>query len=241
MLIYKLNVKINIRIIGGFFMKRYYIILLLVLFSLVSCTKVSRENKVMDVTKANSIFWNAENSYIKKAIERKEEERKQNQIEAWRAEHLISTASTTFDPSQYERTVNIKLAANFINGLVLEQNEEFSFNNIVGQRTTERGFLPADIYINTGKEVITEKSPGGGICQVSSTLCMAVMQTSMQIVERNIHSKAVEYATLEQEAMINWGTSDFRFVNSYPFPIKIEFLFINNQTSENIVCNIFSL
>lgn len=215
-----------------------FLIVIAFCFSLSSCINVKNEELKNNAN--NSIDFHSTNDYTKQAIERiKEEETKKEEM--WREEHLIATASTVFNPNEVERTNNIKLASKYINELVLNPNETFSFNEIVGERTLERGFLPADTYVVLNGEVITTQSPGGGICQVSTTICMAVNQTQMDIIERNLHSKAVNYATRENEAMINWGTSDFRFVNSYEFPVKLEILFVQVEGGEQITCNIFSI
>lgn len=150
---------------------------------------------------------------------------------------LIATGSTDFNPNQIERSSNIRLAASFINGLVLQPGDEFSFNKIVGQRTKERGFLPADIFV--GQSIA--KGYGGGVCQTSSTVCIAVRKTSMKILEQNPHSQRVTYTTIDNEAMINYGTSDFRFVNTYESPVAIEILFEKNADREVITCNIYLL
>jgi len=150
---------------------------------------------------------------------------------------LIASSNTTFNPNQVNRSSNIKLASSYISGIILMPNDEFSFNKIVGKRTAERGFLPADVFM--GNSVV--QGYGGGICQVSSTICIAVRQTAMMIVEQNPHSQRVSYTTIENEAMINYGTSDFRFVNTYSFPIMIEISFEGSSDRENIKCDIFRL
>lgn len=150
---------------------------------------------------------------------------------------LIATGRTNFNPNQVNRSTNVRLAASYINGIILKQGEEFSFNNVVGRRTAERGFLLADVF--SGNQVV--KGRGGGVCQTSTTLCIAVKQTSMQILEQNPHSMRVSYAKYEDEAMINYGTSDFRFLNTYDVPITIEFLFEESSDREIIICNIYKL
>lgn len=150
---------------------------------------------------------------------------------------LISTGSTSFNPNNKQRSNNIRLAAEHINGLVLYPGEEFSFNRVVGKRTAERGFLPADIFVGQS----TAKGYGGGVCQTSSTVCIAVRGTDMKILEQNPHSQRVTYTTIENEAMINYGTSDFRFVNTYDFPVVLELSFEGTDERETIRCEIFAL
>ena len=56
---------------------------------------------------------------------------------------LLATYSTTFSTSNTNRTTNIKLSSNKINGVVLMPGEEFSYNKVVGQRTARAGFKAA--------------------------------------------------------------------------------------------------
>ena len=48
------------------------------------------------------------------------------------------------------RTTNLRLACEAINGTVLQANEIFSFNEIVGQRTAEKGYKEGIIYADGG-------------------------------------------------------------------------------------------
>ena len=78
--------------------------------------------------------------------------------------------STSYASSNADRKSNIKLAVNTLNGLVINPNESFSFNQTLGKRTTNKGYKEANI-IKDGKFV---KGVGGGICQVSTTLYNAL-------------------------------------------------------------------
>lgn len=62
--------------------------------------------------------------------------------------------TTYFDSFFYERVTNVRLAAKAINGLILPPGGEFSFNDVVGKREPERGYLPALIYM--GNKVVTD-------------------------------------------------------------------------------------
>ena len=60
----------------------------------------------------------------------------------------------------------MRLAAEKIQGYVMNAGDVFSYNETVGKRTAEAGFQPAPAYVKG--ETVDEL--GGGICQVSSTL-----------------------------------------------------------------------
>lgn len=129
----------------------------------------------------------------------------------------LSTYTTYFNVNEVERTENVRLAAEFINDVVLMPGQEFSYNNIVGERSTERGFKTAKVY-QQGQIV---DGLGGGICQVSSTLYNAVVMADLEVIERRNHSLSVSYVKLGTDATVVYGNIDFRFKNSRQYPIKI--------------------
>lgn len=61
---------------------------------------------------------------------------------------LLSTFSTKYAVSNKNRTTNLILAANKINGTVLMPGETFSYNKVVGERTISAGYKEAPIYLN---------------------------------------------------------------------------------------------
>ncbi len=130
---------------------------------------------------------------------------------------LLATYSTTFSTSNTNRTTNIKLASNKINGVVLMPGEEFSYNKVVGQRTAIAGFKAAAAYVS-GKVV---NEIGGGICQVSSTLYNTALRANLEIVKRSNHRFATGYVPLSTDATVSWGGPEFIFKNSRKYPIKI--------------------
>ena len=91
-------------------------------------------------------------------------------------------------------------------------------NGVLGERTTERGYLPAPAY--SGNRLVN--SPGGGVCQGSTTLYNCVLLADLEVVERVCHGAMVTYVPLGLDAAINWLTTDFRFRNNWNFPIQIK-------------------
>lgn len=131
---------------------------------------------------------------------------------------LISEFSTKYSQSQRDRTTNLKLAAEKINGTVLMPGEVFSYNTVVGKRTIDAGYKEAKIYVNG--EVVD--GLGGGICQVSSTLYNAVLYANLEIVERRNHQFVPSYAGAGLDATVVYGSIDFQFKNTRNYPIKIQ-------------------
>ena len=60
---------------------------------------------------------------------------------------LLATFSTQYQSSNVNRTTNLKLAADKINGIVLLPGEEFSYNKTVGERTVQAGFKEAAVFM----------------------------------------------------------------------------------------------
>ena len=130
----------------------------------------------------------------------------------------LSTYSTSFNVNEKERTENVKLAAESINNVILMPGQEFSYNNVVGERSTERGYKIAKVY-QAGQVV---DGLGGGICQVSSTLYNAVVKADLEVLERKNHSLPVSYVKLGRDATVVYGVLDFRFRNNQQYPVRIE-------------------
>ena len=130
---------------------------------------------------------------------------------------LRAYAVTNASSSSSSRLTNIKLACNSINGTLLQPGEEFSFNEVVGKRTKDRGYKAAPAY-NSG-EVVEEV--GGGICQVSTTLFNAVVKSDLQVTERHNHSMPVSYVDKGKDAAVSWGAQDLKFINNSSEPVYI--------------------
>lgn len=129
----------------------------------------------------------------------------------------LATYSTTYASSNYNRSTNISLAANAVNGTVLMPGETFSYNNTLGQRTTAKGYREAGAYVNG--QVSSEV--GGGICQVSSTLYNAALLCNLEIVDRTNHSFEPSYVPAGQDATVSWRSPDFKFKNNREYPVKL--------------------
>ena len=115
------------------------------------------------------------------------------------------------------RNNNLRRACESMNGVVLQPGEVFSYNDTLGQRTKENGYLRAGAY--SGWELV--QSYGGGICQGSSTLYCAALYADLEIVQRKNHGYKVGYLDAGLDATVNWGGPDFQFRNNTHFPVKI--------------------
>ena len=131
--------------------------------------------------------------------------------------NLLASYSTEY-VNNPDRTTNLRLAAQKINGTVVLPGEIFSYNKVVGKRTTAAGYKNAAIYQDGG---VTD-GLGGGICQISTTLYNAAIEAGMLIEERRNHMFVPSYASAGKDATVVWGSTDFKFENRRSYPIKIE-------------------
>lgn len=131
---------------------------------------------------------------------------------------ILGTFTTRYDATNKNRSTNISLATQKINGTVILPGETFSYNKTVGKRTRAAGFKEAGAY--AGGKVVQEV--GGGICQVSSTLYNAVVYANLEITERSNHCFESSYVAAGRDATVSWGTLDFKFKNNRQYPVRIE-------------------
>ena len=140
----------------------------------------------------------------------------------------MSSFTTEFTSSDENRSYNIELVTELINGTVLMPGEEFSYSE-VSQKG--RGKYAMGIAYENDKAVPSE---GGGICQGTTTLYRAVMRANIRSTERYNHSLPVGYSRLGLDATVAWGYLDYKFKNTYDFPIYIEGITENKRLTFNI-------
>ncbi len=153
---------------------------------------------------------------------------------AAKKEYKVIGNFSTITTDNQNRNNNINLAVNALNGLVIFPGEEFSFNRTTGNRTIERGYKPAGAYRNG--EFVEE--PGGGVCQVSSTLYNAIIFSGIKTKERNPHSFEPSYVIPGEDSMVSYdGYSgpDLRFVNRQNTSVAIRAVFENKKLTVSII------
>ena len=132
------------------------------------------------------------------------------QLEDQKITGLMARYTTRFDPSQSERTENVRVATKALDMAIVKPGDTFSFNNIVGERTVAGGYKDAFIIVD-GKFV---PGLGGGICQVSSTLYNVGLLANLSVVQRSNHDLAISYVPLGQDATVAYPDLDLKFNNN---------------------------
>ncbi|MBU3177828.1 VanW family protein [Clostridium estertheticum] len=145
---------------------------------------------------------------------------------------LISSSTTNFGSSNESRSENIRVASDSINGHIVMPGDLFSFNDVVGERSAKNGYKLAKGIVND--KVVDDL--GGGVCQVSTTLYNAILRTNIASVERYHHSLPCSYIGKGLDATVSFGLLDYRFKNTYSYPIFIE----SGIRNENLTFNVYS-
>jgi len=136
---------------------------------------------------------------------------------------LVAEGDSYFIGSSSARDNNIRVAAARFDGIVIPPGGTFSFNEYVGEVTTEEGY--DESYVTAGDQLAIEV--GGGICQVSTTVFRAAFWGGYPIVERWYHNNRIGYyelmgAGLGMDATVYSPQVDFRFLNDSQYPLLIE-------------------
>jgi len=124
---------------------------------------------------------------------------------------LIGSATTDFRSSPPNRVHNIENGVKFISGSVIKPGDQFSTVGRLGTIDQSTGYLPELVI----REDETVPEFGGGLCQVSTTLFRAALDSGVRISERQNHSYRVSYyePPVGMDATIYYPRPDFKFVN----------------------------
>ena len=153
---------------------------------------------------------------------------------------LRSSASTSYAHGNYGRDTrvhNMTKACGLMYGTVLQPGDVFSCNDLLGPRYEKYGWQLAPAVIEGG--AATEDQPGGGVCQVSTTVYNAVLMGDYEVVYRQAHSSRLSYVKGGLDATINTGSIDFKWSNNTEAPIYV-FTWID-KAGKNIWCEIYGL
>ena len=132
---------------------------------------------------------------------------------------LLAKGVSIFSGSPNNRVHNIKVGAARFNGILIEPNEEFSFNNSLGEVGPKQGYEP-ELVIKKDKTI---PEYGGGLCQVSTTLFRAAINAGLKITERYPHAFPVKYYNPQGfDATIYPPSPDLKFINNTPNYILIQ-------------------
>jgi vancomycin resistance protein YoaR len=130
----------------------------------------------------------------------------------------LTSFTTDMGVSSSNRIHNVHLMADYIDGTLIRPGEVFSFNDVVGPRTSERGFLEGQMIIGS----LVLPSIGGGVCQTATTLFNDAFELGLPILERTNHNLYLSHYPLGRDATVSWGGPDFKFKNDLQHGLLIK-------------------
>ncbi len=133
---------------------------------------------------------------------------------------LVSSGTSQFRGSAVNRIANIETAQESFDGVVIAPGATFSFIKHLAEIVEANGY--EDAYVIFGDRTVL--GPGGGVCQVSTTMFRAAFFAGFPIVERWEHAYRVGYYEPPKglDAAVFVPTADLKFVNDTPNYILIE-------------------
>lgn len=132
---------------------------------------------------------------------------------------LLGRGESNFSGSPANRRANIRTGATKLNGRLIKPGEEFSLAQNIGEIDAANGWLPELVIKNNQ----TLPEFGGGLCQVSTTLFRAAVNTGLKITERHPHAYPVHYYDPPGfDATVYPPSPDLKFLNSTPGNILLQ-------------------
>jgi vancomycin resistance protein VanW len=172
-----------------------------------TCYKIS---SIKEITKRNIYNFTHNENYLK----RKVEYLLANKIYSCQS-YLIKHGDGIDPEAQYNKAINIAIASEKINGVVISPGEVFSFWKIVGSTTKRKGYKEGRI-IERGR-LIT--GIGGGLCNLVNILHILALNSPLDVTEVHYHSDALAFDHGERIPMssgtsVNYNNIDLRFKNN---------------------------
>jgi vancomycin resistance protein YoaR len=127
-----------------------------------------------------------------------------NNLEKYGIKELIGTGTSKYVGSIASREKNIELATERLNGILVPPGGLFSFNKSVGEISAATGYAQAYVITN-GRTVLGD---GGGVCQTSTTVFRAALNSGLEIITRHPHAYRVYY--YEQESPVGFDASIYQ-------------------------------
>lgn len=138
------------------------------------------------------------------------------QANTWLPKMSRTSTFTTYYPPSPSRHANISTGSSQFDGIVILPGQTFSFWQLLGPVTVERGYAFAGAIINNRSD---ENVIGGGLCQVSTTMFNAIAKLGYQIVERHPHSYLIDRYPIGLDAAVFDPGADLRWKNDTEAPV----------------------
>ncbi|MFH1331073.1 MAG: VanW family protein [Actinomycetota bacterium] len=155
-------------------------------------------------------------------------------IEALGIQGLIGEFTTPHNCCE-PRVTNIHLIADATDGALVLPGETFSLNAHVGQRTREKGYVPAPAIIMGELECCDNPiNIGGGTSQWTTTLYNAAFFAGLEDVAHTPHSLWISRYPEGREATLGWTRPDLQFRNNTGHAIIIRAAYTDTSVTAKI-------
>lgn len=117
---------------------------------------------------------------------------------------------------QENKAVNLKIASQKLNGIIIKPHETFSFWWLVRSCTAGKGYKEGLVIANDR----TAKGYGGGMCQMTNLIHWMILHTPLTIVEHHHHNRFDLFPDFNRQVPFGTGTSimynylDYQFCNN---------------------------
>lgn len=136
--------------------------------------------------------------------------------------HLIKKGKGIDPELQRNKAVNIRIACDTMNGMVIMPGETFSFWRTVGKITSAKGYRAGRI-ISGGK---LEPGLGGGLCNLANTIHNLILHSPLEVTEFHSHSDALapdgaKRVPFSSGTSVCYNYIDYRFRNNTDQPVQL--------------------
>ncbi|WP_075618602.1 VanW family protein [Paenisporosarcina indica] len=119
---------------------------------------------------------------------------------------------------QYNKIINLKLAAKSLNSIIIQPGETFSYWRLIGSTSKRKGYVDGMI-LHYGK---VQSGLGGGLCQLSNLIYWMTLHTPLTVTERYRHSYDVFPDSKRSQPFGSGATCAYNYLD----------LQIKNETNE---------
>ena len=110
---------------------------------------------------------------------------------------------------QYNKIINLKIAAKRLNGLIVHPGETFSYWRLIGKPTRRKGYVEG-MTLFYGKVV---PGIGGGLCQLSNLVYWMTLHTPLTVTERYRHTYDVFPDTNRSQPFGSGATCAYNYLD----------------------------
>jgi vancomycin resistance protein YoaR len=137
-------------------------------------------------------------------------------VTEWKGQPQVKSF-TTYHDCCAPRVTNIHKMADAVRGTLVKPGEQFSINEVAGQRTAEKGYVEAGAIANG--ELVEEI--GGGVSQFATTMFNAAFFAGLPIPTYQMHSQYFDRYPFGREATMGYPNPDLVWTNDTPYGILV--------------------